>query len=287
MAIENKKVALVGARGANRVPQGVNAQVDDNNNLVPVDKYSPFEKDTNVVRQKAPDYNEDFVFGSPQLDDDGDADHDYRMFFDKDKGAFRAGIAESTTWDSSNRGTGSFAIGKNTTASGANSHAEGYLSVAFGEGSHAAGRVSNADLYASYAHASTRFSLGGDAQYKRVIVLGTTTDASETILYIKNNAVNKITLPTNHAYAFEVQIAAKRIETSMECAAYKIEGLIKNDGGSVTLVGSTVTTIAEDDSSWNVRADVDAVNQALSIKVTGAAGKTIHWVGTVHLTEVG
>jgi hypothetical protein len=61
---------------------------------------------------------DDFLFGSSQLADDGNTDHDARFFFDKSKGAFRAGYATGTQWDDANIGSYSFAAGYNTTASG-------------------------------------------------------------------------------------------------------------------------------------------------------------------------
>jgi hypothetical protein len=76
--------------------------------------------------------SDDFVFGSDQLDDDGDPNHDSRLFFDKSKGTFRAGIAEGTQWDNGNVGDHSFAVGKNSKASG-------WYSVAFGEENTASG----------------------------------------------------------------------------------------------------------------------------------------------------
>ncbi|MFT5666040.1 MAG: hypothetical protein ACI9DK_000217, partial [Vicingaceae bacterium] len=60
----------------------------------------------------------DFVIGSPQLDDSGNALHDSRMFFDKSKGAFRAGRVTFSEWDNVNIGVNSVAFGNTNTASG-------------------------------------------------------------------------------------------------------------------------------------------------------------------------
>ena len=89
-----------------------------------------FEIVSNVTRVKstAGDYtNDDFVFGSPQLDDDGDANHDNRLFFDKSKGAFRVGSAASTQWNDSNVGDYSFVAGRDSTATNT-------YSIAMGQG---------------------------------------------------------------------------------------------------------------------------------------------------------
>ncbi|MCA9404853.1 MAG: hypothetical protein KC897_13775, partial [Candidatus Omnitrophica bacterium] len=89
------------------------------------------------VDASAPYTTADFVFGSPQLADDGDVNHDARMFFDKSKGAFRAGSATGSQWDNANVGTSSIALGSNNTASGA-------YSTALGSGNTASGSYSTA-----------------------------------------------------------------------------------------------------------------------------------------------
>lgn len=59
----------------------------------------------------------DFVFGSPSLEDiDDGGDGDSRFFFDKSKGTFHAGLANSTQWDEANRGVGTAVFGANNTA---------------------------------------------------------------------------------------------------------------------------------------------------------------------------
>lgn len=58
----------------------------------------------------------DFVFGSPTLNDAGTAAHDSRFLFDKGLGAFRAGTANLTEWDNINLGANSIAFGLNNKA---------------------------------------------------------------------------------------------------------------------------------------------------------------------------
>lgn len=96
-----------------------------------------WETDANVIRPTSgtADYaTDDFVFGSPQLNDDGDTDHNNRMFFDKSKGAFRAGQATGTEWDT--RGNYSVAFGRDSIASAS------YSAVLGGRGNTASGQNS-------------------------------------------------------------------------------------------------------------------------------------------------
>ena len=90
---------------------------------------SPFELFEGIISNRSQQWDEeDFVVGSPQLDNDETTTLDNkRMFFDKRKGAFRVGIAQSDQWDENNRGTYSVAMGRNTLASG-------YHATAFGMG---------------------------------------------------------------------------------------------------------------------------------------------------------
>lgn len=93
--------------------------------------HSAFTLDTtatpNLVRldvSGSGDYaTNNFVFGSPSLDDTGTPAHASRMLFDKSTGAFRAGSATGTQWDT--RGLYGFATGLNNTCSSTTSAAIG------------------------------------------------------------------------------------------------------------------------------------------------------------------
>ncbi len=76
---------------------------------------------------------DDFVFGSIQLDNATGADDDNRLFFDKSKGAFRAGRTTTTTWDDASRGNYSAAFGLAGIASGTASFAAGAPGTASGD----------------------------------------------------------------------------------------------------------------------------------------------------------
>lgn len=102
---------------------------------------SPFTLFAGVVSEGNGDYSsDDFVFGSPQLNFDGDANHNSRLFFDKDRFAFRAGSVFDVSWDTDSIGNASFAAGENNRATGygdvalgTNSIARGGSSVAIGD----------------------------------------------------------------------------------------------------------------------------------------------------------
>lgn len=132
-----------------KVPMAIHAKRADiattANNVV-------FENSNNKVSNSGGSLQyDDFVFGSAQLNNDQNSNIDNsRMFFDKDQGAFRAGITSdnggtaSEAWDFSNRGEASFATGNGTIASGTNSTALGLMTEASGTNSAAFGSATTA-----------------------------------------------------------------------------------------------------------------------------------------------
>ncbi|WP_298510786.1 hypothetical protein [uncultured Kordia sp.] len=88
----------------------------------------PFSTTANVTSNASGDTTtDDFVFGSSQLADDINVEEDNRrLFFDKSKGAFRAGATnDSSRWDDTNIGFYSAAFGFENIASGSQSFASG------------------------------------------------------------------------------------------------------------------------------------------------------------------
>jgi len=133
---------------------------------------------------------DDFVFGSDQLDDDGVATHDNRMFFDKSKGAFRAGGVATTQWNDVNRGLYSFATGYNSRASGGYSIAMGYeanasnsYATAIGRDTIASGQFSTALGYSTAATGdySTAMGYNTAASWFFSTALGRDTTASGNV----------------------------------------------------------------------------------------------------------
>jgi hypothetical protein len=119
---------------------------------------SPFLRDSgdSTVKQDtsvSTPSSDNFLFGSTSMDYTDQAN---RMFFNKSKGAFRAGVASSTHWNDGNVGNYSFAVGGSTIASADYSHAEGYNNTASGINSHAEGSGSGASGTSSHAEGSAK-----------------------------------------------------------------------------------------------------------------------------------
>ena len=264
-----------------------------------------FEESGNVIMENAAGgYDNSFVIGSASLYGAGT-----KMFFDKSKGAFRAGRADGNEWDIGNIGTysftggcftkaagslGSCAFGYGSIASGSTSFAEGYNTTAAGTFSRSEGRHSKANLYAQHAKASGMFSSLGDAQLSNLVARNDTDNTvTPTELFLDGATIRAI-LPASRTWAFTINIAARQTVASGagtvgDSGIYKLEGGIKRDGANSTvLVGSvTKTVLAEDTAGWDVTAEADNTNEALVVKVTGALSMKIHWTAAINLVEVG
>ncbi len=138
---------------------------------------SPFKTTSGVTSNgKAsndPSYaSDDFVFGSYRLDQ-ASAALNSRMYFDKSKGAFRAGEVNSTQWNNASAGIFSAAFGYNTIASGSSSFAVGSGTTASGIGASAFGSATQAT-----ANYSTAFGQSSIASGSNSFVAGASLSAS-------------------------------------------------------------------------------------------------------------
>ena len=167
---------------------GVASAAGNNREIQFNDGGSALGADTNFVYTSAGD----FIVGSYQLDDTGTGSEDLRMFFDRSKGAFRAGQVNSTQWDNANVGDYSVAMGSHTTASGMYSVALGNMAQATAGSAIAMGPNATASNYAAIAlggivTASGDYSvaMGRDAtasaNYSMAIGLGDATGAAPIV----------------------------------------------------------------------------------------------------------
>lgn len=173
-------------------------------------------------------------------------------------------------------GTNAVAIGNNSTASAVNS---------FG-----VGNGSNARTYGMFAYANGEFATAGDAQYGLYVLRTETTNNTVTEMFLDGiTGTQRILLPTNSLFTFDILVAARRTDAVGGGAGYRVIGVIKKDAtnASTTFVGTpSKTIIGETDGPWNVSVVADTTNGSLRVNVVGQTGKTIRWVATVRTTEV-
>jgi hypothetical protein len=139
--------------------------------------------------------------------------------------------------------------------------------------------------------AAGNFSTAGDAVSRTGVLRCTTTNGTQTTMTFDGAAAsttNQVILENDSTLTFCVYITARRTDANDDSAGWKIEGVIDRNAtaGTTALVGSVIITTIGSDSSWTVDATADTTNGGLSIKVTGAASKTINWVGLITTVEV-
>lgn len=138
--------------------------------------------------------------------------------------------------------------------------------------------------YGQFAHASGQFASAGDAQTSTYICRANTTDATVTEIFL-DGAGERMVLPANATWTFDILVTGRT--PGAASAGYQLRGVIENNGGTTALIGTVNKTIlAEDTAAWDVTAVADDTNDALIIRVTGAAGADIRWVASVRTVEV-
>lgn len=138
--------------------------------------------------------------------------------------------------------------------------------------------------YGQYAFASGPFAAAGDAQTSTYVCRNTTTGGTQTELFL-DGAWRRMTVRTNTTLSFDALVTGRT--ASGDSAGYRIVGCIENNSGTTALVGSpTVTILGEDVPAWDATLVADDTNDALEVRVTGAAATTIRWVASVRTVEV-
>ena len=106
--------------------------------------------------------------------------------------------------------------------------------------------------------------------------------SGSTEIFVNGDGSTRMIVPIDTTWMFTALIAGR---SATESAGYKIEGVIKNDGGTTSLVGTAIKTVfGEDDPTWD--ATVNANNTALTFLVTGDSTDSVNWSATVNKTEV-
>ena len=155
----------------------------------------------------------------------------------------------------------------------------------------ALGRQSVADKVGKFAFTGHSLYSLGQSQTGMMVLVSDTTDATSEALTTNNTGAgttNQIILPNNSAYAFHGTIVARQqASAGTDCAAWKVEGLIRREGsvGTTVLVNSA-TTVLDNTPAWGMALSADTTHGGLKIEVTGAAATNIRWVATINTSEV-
>jgi len=120
-----------------------------------------------VLQSEICDYDEDFVFGSTSLNDEGTVAHDKRFGFDKSKGTFISGDFSDSSADEVNRGDNCIISGDNNSCIGESGFISGKNNYIFEENSLSLG-YNNKNSSSNSINSGSYNSIGG----KQNIVAG-------------------------------------------------------------------------------------------------------------------
>jgi len=185
-------------------------------------------------------------------------------------------------------GSNGIAIGSAfATTEGSQSVAIGRNVTAVGSGSLAMGHNSKANIIGMSAYTYGQFAAQGDSQSGHYVLKSDTTDATAEAMTTNNStagSTNQIVAASDTCITFSGTIVAMQ-NGAQDQGGWEIKGLLKNDGGTTTLVNSNVQTFA-DGNGWAVALSADNTNNALKVQVTGEASHNIRWVANIQTSEV-
>ena len=119
-------------------------------------------------------------------------------------------------------------------------------------------------------------------QRRCIPLRGETTDTNYHDLLVDSE--QELVVPQEKAWAFVAYVGCN--DDSGYDGLWRIEGVIENDGGSVTISGPVVTELLDEGSDKEVTAEADTVHDALRIKIKGGSAACF-WGGWVEAFEFG
>jgi hypothetical protein len=112
--------------------------------------------------------------------------------------------------------------------------------------------------------------------YDKAPVNVQTTDATVTTL-------DSFTLASNTAVTVAWMVTALKSDRT-QAAGYSVLATFRNNGGTVSQVGTTEVTPKEDDSTWDCT--IDNATTTIRLRITGKAATTIQWTAIMTRLDV-
>jgi len=143
--------------------------------------------------------------------------------------------------------------------------------------------VKNPTIFRTITHQA----ISSDHYTKQYVLSGTTTDATETELFVRGAPNERIPVATNTTIFYDISFVARRTDATGESAGFELKGVVDNFAGTVADVGDLYEIlVASDNTNLLVEASADDTNDSIKISVTGEASKTFRWTAVVKTTEV-
>ena len=117
------------------------------------------------------------------------------------------------------------------------------------------------------------------------LLTGNTNNATETELLI--GGVSRVSVTSGKTVYYTIDIVARRTDTTGGHAAFRLQGVVNNNAGTVTDIGSMFeTVIYRSNANYLVDARADNTNDSIDIYVTGVVGHTLNWRAVITIMEV-
>lgn len=121
-----------------------------------------------------------------------------------------------------------------------------------------------------------------DSQY---LLTGTTTNATETEILV--GGLSRVAVTLGKTAYYTIDIVARRTDVTGGHGAFRLQGAVNNNAGTVADLGGIVETIIyRSNGNYQVDARADNTNDSINIYVTGVVGHTINWRAVITIVEV-
>lgn len=138
------------------------------------------------------------------------------------------------------------------------------------------GQSANAVNYGQFPFASGKFATAGDAQTSLYVLRGSGS-ASQLEVFL-DGASKRILVPNNSAWWIETIIILH--DAQGNAGAYRVEGLVKNSGGTLSLpqfaggTGAPGSSVFTERPEWFVTLNVNDASDELLITISGVGSET-------------
>jgi len=105
----------------------------------------------------------------------------------------------------------------------------------------------------------------------------TTDDTADVELSEDGAGSGYFTVASGSSYLIDIDIIARRTDSTGEHAAFHVKVAIENTSGTTSLIGTPVTTVISNPQGWGISVTADDASDRLAIAVTGESGKVIEW----------
>ena len=120
------------------------------------------------------------------------------------------------------------------------------------------------------------------------VLTGTTTNATETEIFINGVSNSRIPVTTNTVLYYTADFTCRRTDVSGDYASFFLKGVAASSSSNVVSdIGAVYeVVVARTDGNFLVDTRANNTNKSVNVFVTGTAGKTVSWKCVISTIEV-